>query len=376
MTSGTGLSIYTLDWARSAGSSNKSTRSFGGKNGFEYMAGLDGTRQALDRLLPPEAIQAITERLVGRFSPAVSAIERIITRGEPNDWQEAVDDTEARLVSYDHFEERGNLCNEIVRLEREYRGNLSIFKELRTVEEVLGLLFFQRYMFGADKFVLQEAVPELVERDFGRIKTVDGVARTVLDEPFVLKAAENYFKTLPRLTLSQIGHTDPRFSQCAILVGIAAIVGLDEQELQCGISYEHISVEEFMDAHVNTNSFQQGQPVPPFFFPKAKPSGPDIVFCIRLKLRQILTTKDVKVDLKTVSAPTTEVHVKDLGRFCPIDNTYINMIIAYPATVAAKLRPDLKPRPSSHADFLDGIKAPVKLQVVDKMEAESPKKTR
>ncbi|KAG0253675.1 hypothetical protein BGZ95_006250, partial [Linnemannia exigua] len=106
----------------------------------------------------------------------------------------ALDDTEARLVSYDHCGERGNLCNEIVHLENKYGGNLSIFKELRTVEEVLGLLIFQRYMFGADKLVLQEAVPELVERAFGRIMIVDGVARTVLDELFVLKAAENYFK--------------------------------------------------------------------------------------------------------------------------------------------------------------------------------------
>ncbi|KAF8926779.1 hypothetical protein BGZ47_002531, partial [Haplosporangium gracile] len=200
-------------------------------------------------------------------------------------------------------------------------------------------------------------------------------------------------------------------SQCAKLVGNAAIVGLDEQGLQRGISYEHISIEEFMDAHVNTNSLRQGQPVPPFFFPKAKPSGLDIVFYIRvknkllpvftqLKLRQILTTKDAKVALKTVSAPTIEAHVKDLGRFCPTDNTYISMIIAYPATVAAKLSPrsvsgyNLRPQPEtkdkcltqvtvivgnsniseifpqSHVDFLDGIKAPVKRQAADKMEAE------
>ncbi|KAG0008479.1 hypothetical protein BGZ82_004659, partial [Podila clonocystis] len=37
ITSGTGLSIYTLDWARSSGSFNKSTGSLSGKNGFDYM---------------------------------------------------------------------------------------------------------------------------------------------------------------------------------------------------------------------------------------------------------------------------------------------------------------------------------------------------
>ncbi|KAG0271600.1 hypothetical protein BGZ97_011204, partial [Linnemannia gamsii] len=134
-------------------------------------------------------------RIDGRRTVAVFVqLERIIAKGNPDDWQEALDDTEARLVSYDHRGEQGNLCNEIVRLENKHRENLSIFKEPRTVEEVLGLLFFQRYIFGAYRLVLQEAVPELVEHALGRIKIVDGVTRTVLDEPFVLKAVENYFK--------------------------------------------------------------------------------------------------------------------------------------------------------------------------------------
>ncbi|KAF9118138.1 hypothetical protein BG015_006734 [Linnemannia schmuckeri] len=152
-------------------------------------------------------------------------------------------------------------------------------------------------------------------------------------------------------------------------------------------------MEDFMDAHVNTNSLLQGQSIPPFFFPKAKPSGPDIVFYIR-------------ATLKTRSAPTIEAHVEDHGRFCPTNNTYISMIIAYPAMVTAKPlpRPDfvynLRPRPDpkrehltqpkiiidkcnidrifpqSHIDLLNGIKSPMKRQAVDKQEAESLKKTK
>ncbi|KAK3821624.1 MAG: hypothetical protein J3Q66DRAFT_154282 [Benniella sp.] len=457
ITSGTGLSIYTQDWARSAGSINKSNRPLTGQNGFEYMefpgwtgresieayvAGLrcllptEGARQALDRLLPSEAIHAITERLVGRFRPAVTAIEKTIARSEPDGWKGALDDTEARLVSYDYRSEPGNLCHEIVRLENKYRDNLSILKELQTVEEVLGLLLFQRHMFGADRLVFEEAVPELVERAFGRIKIIDGTARTVLDEPFVLKAAENYFRMrdpdFVKTMKSWVQQSDraqahgyawelmmmsvlievfetrafsdwPQelliTSQCAKLADKAEIVGLDEQRLQRGISHEHISMEDFMEAHAKNNSLRQGQPVPPFFFPKAKPSGPDIVFYIRvkdnlfpvfvqLKLRQVLTTKGAKSALKTVSAPMIEAHVEDFDHFCPTDKTYISMIIAYPATVAAKLpprpdfaynlrpRPDPKPErlkqvkviidksninkifPQSHIDFLDGIKVP------------------
>ncbi|KAG0267567.1 hypothetical protein DFQ27_008612 [Actinomortierella ambigua] len=463
LTCGTGLSIFTLDCARSCTPFIKSTKALTDKSKFEYIefpgwtgresieayvAGLQrlrptkGARQALDRLLPAEAIQAITERLVGRLRPTVSCVEKTIARGEPGGWKDALDDTETRLVSYDHCREQGNLCNETVRLENKYRENLSIFNELRTVQEVLGLFIFQRYMFGADKLVLQEVVPELVECAFGRIMIVDGVARTILDEPFVLKAAENYFKmrdagfmktldywvqqsdkaqargyawelmmmnvlteTFKIRTLSDWPHEPSIPSQCAMLDGNAVIVGLDEQAFQHGISHEHISMRGFMDAHVNNGSSRRSGAVPPFFFPKANPSGPDIVFCIRvqdrlfpvfvqLKLRQTMATKDVHAAVKTVSASMIEDYVQDLSGLCP-NNVFISMVIVYPAEVVAKLRPrpdiqyNLRPRhdskptrltqvqvvidesniskifPKSHVDFLDEIKDPMKRQAED-----------
>ncbi|KAF9900875.1 hypothetical protein EC991_006759 [Linnemannia zychae] len=209
----------------------------------------------------------------------------------------------------------------MVRLENKYRENLSIFKEPRIMEEVLGLLLFQRYMFGTYKLVLQGAVPELVEHAFGRINIANSVTSTVVDESFVLKAVENYFnmedsgfmKTLEYCVLQsdmaqaygcawelmmmnvliETFKTHPLSdwplrpsisSQSSALDGNAVIVGLDEQERQRGISHEHISMEEFMDAHVNNDSVWHGRAVPPFFFPKAKPSGPDIVFNIRVKV--------------------------------------------------------------------------------------------
>ncbi|KAF9153693.1 hypothetical protein DFQ26_000498 [Actinomortierella ambigua] len=311
-------------------------------------------------------------------------------------------------------------------------------------------------MFGADRLVFGEAVPELVEQAFGRIKIINGAVNTVLDEPFVLKAAENFYRERDKdfmktmqlwvqqsdkaqahgyawelmmmsvLTeafktrdFSDWPHEPSITGQCMELAGKAVIVGLDEQKLQQrGISHEHISMEDFLHAHLYTNSFRHGQAVPPFFFPKAKPSGPDIVFYIRvgglggklfpvfaqLKLRQTLATKDVKLAIKTVSAPAIKAHVEELGHFCPTDNTYISMVIAYPATMNVKLapRPDfvynLRPRSDpgrkglkqvkviidernireifskSHVDFLDGIKGPAKRQAVEMQEAKSVKK--
>lgn len=318
------------------------------------------------------------------------------------------------------------------------------------MEQVLALLLFQKYMFG-DPLVLKEAVPLLVERAFGRIQIVDGAVRTVLNEPFVVKAAENYFMekdsqfmttlkswmlrtdrpqahgygwelmmmnilvtALETSDFSRWPQTPPIFSQCAGLVGKVEIVGWDKQGLQCGITYEHITLQEFMDAHVNLNSTKDCRTIPPFFFPKAKPSGPDIIFFIRinsnlfpifvqLKLRQGMPKKDVLSAIDSVSAAKIDDHIKDLRSFCPC-NTFISMVIAYPATFIDKLvprpdsqiynlRPQSRPKnndltnvqvmidksnfaeifPKYHVDFLNSV---LQKRQKDSMEAECSKKTR
>ncbi|KAG0334544.1 hypothetical protein BG004_000363, partial [Podila humilis] len=404
VTSGNRLSIYTQTCARSSGLFLKRTdenehqyMEFPGWTGREsiesYVVGLrsllptDDSKQALNRLLQPEAIQAMSNRLVGRFRPAVTAIETIIASGKSNQWQEVIDETEAHLVSYDHQQKRGNLCNEVVRLQNKYDENVSPFVDDQRVEEVLGPLLFQRYMFGADALVFRKVIPELVEHGFSRIKTIDGIMRSVLDEPFVLKAVENYFKNqdsnfmkslqhwvmqsdkaqvhgyawelmmmdvlveiFKTHALSDWPHKPSISSQCSALKGHALIVGLDEQELKRGISHEHITMERFLDAHLNKDSMLDGCAVPPFFFPKAKPAGPDIVFCIRvqnqlfpvfvqLKLRQIMTTENLRDAVKTASAPAVEDHVESLGRCCTTNKTFISMMIAYPSEVVDKLYP-------------------------------------
>ncbi|KAG0185418.1 hypothetical protein DFQ28_009375, partial [Apophysomyces sp. BC1034] len=88
-----------------------------------------------------------------------------------------------------------------------------------------------------------------------------------------------------------------------------------------------------MDAHVHNSLMHDGYAIPPFFFLKANPSGPDIVFYIQgeeklfpvfvqLKLCQTLATSAVKAVLNMVPVPTIETHVEDLGSFCRTDNTY------------------------------------------------------
>ncbi|KAF9158920.1 hypothetical protein DFQ26_007100, partial [Actinomortierella ambigua] len=278
-------------------------------------------------------------------------------------------------------------------------------------------------------------------RDSGFMKTLDYWVQQS-DKPqahgyaWELMMMNVLTETFKIRTLSDWPHVPSIPSQCAMLDGNAVIVGLDKQGLQRGISHKHISMSDFMDAHANNGSSRRGGAVPPFFFPKANPSGPDIVFYIRvekklfpvfvqLKLRQTMATKDVHAAVKTVSASMIEGHVQDLSQFCP-NNVFISMVIVYPAKVVAKLRPrpdikynlrpgpdikyNLRPRPDikynlrprrdskhkrltqvqvlidesniseifpkSHVDFLDEIKDPMKRQAVDTLQAESLKKTR
>ncbi|KAG0219493.1 hypothetical protein BGX31_011294 [Mortierella sp. GBA43] len=114
-----------------------------------------------------------------------------------------------------------------------------------------------------------------------------------------------------------------------------------------------MSMGEFMDAHVNNHSTRNNIPVAPFFFPKIKPSGPDMVFFIRINGRKLvpvfvqtklhqssasLNKRAWNTALATVSASCIQDHVKDFRNFCP-DNIYISMVVAYPMRCSSTLPP-------------------------------------
>jgi hypothetical protein len=191
-------------------------------------------------------------------------------------------------------------------------------------------------MFGNHDLVLKEVDPWLVEHAFGRIKIIQGHAVTVMDEPFVSKAVENYFtaidpyfarevrkrmvkstpfeqgcvferfmmrvfsETFNTQPLSDWPHQPPISDMCPALVGKVEIVGWREPGLEQGISHGMMSMEEFMDAHVNHQSTRNNMPVAPFFFPKSKPSGPDLVFFIRIDGDRVIPVF-VQVRLKAQS---------------------------------------------------------------------------
>jgi hypothetical protein len=65
---------------------------------------------------------------------------------------------------------------------------------------------------------------------------------------------------------------------CPSLVGKVEIVGWREPGLEQGTTHAMMSMEEFMDAHINHGSARNNMPGAPFFFP----SGSDMVFFIRI----------------------------------------------------------------------------------------------
>ncbi|KAI8356979.1 hypothetical protein B0O80DRAFT_446273 [Mortierella sp. GBAus27b] len=455
---GTGLSIRTLHWAMSSGDGIKEY----GSNTFPYIEFPgwtcansvqsyidrlkeqlpdDESKRQVDTLIPPAAVEMLHKRLTGRFRPIVTAIEGILETG---DWEIAIDNTETMITSWKDRHRRGNLCGELIRLENKIANHPELFSSCSSIKESIGLFLYRHRLLDAPSTVLENDV-QLVEAAFGRIKLFGGTARTVLDEPLALKATENYFhekdpsfvsaaerammhstnatvhgnmwehlmppvfvETLKSRPLSSW----PLLNNMTLpdqLIGDVTIVGHHDHQTKLAISHRNITTQDFMKAHVENNSKQGDQNVPPFYFPAPHVSGPDIIFFIKinsnafpcfvqLKLRQVLEASDVEKALATVSShavqgkmekeqvkqydsarvqPGQQQQQPQLQDFCP-SGTYVSMVITYPAEVVnfQVVRPNPKPEleglqrvsiriddsnfpkifPRRHVEFLDKLK--------------------
>ncbi|KAF8943395.1 hypothetical protein BGZ47_005469 [Haplosporangium gracile] len=459
VTCGTGLSINTLYWVQSSGSGVKDSSTnfehveFPGWTNLDlinaYVSRVrsclmdDESRKVFDERLPQDALEMLLNKFVGRYRPATVAIEKIIEHIEHSNWRALIDDTEDKLVAWEHRAIKGNLCRELIRLHQKHtdaRRN-STMESAETVLDILGFYFYRRCFWGETTLKLGSVNALLVESAFGRMKIIDSDPVTVIDEPFVFKAVENYFnamdpglqrelknlmdrsdavakgnlverymmtvfsETFKTRRLSDWPHQPRIKTMCPCLDGEVEIVGWREPALLQGTTHAMMSLEEFMDAHVNHQSMRNDMPVPPFFFPCHNPSGPDMVFFIRIddckvipvfvqmKLHQssaILCKKLWNTALNTVSASCIRDHAKDFGNFCP-DNIYISMVVAYPMRCSRFLPPVEVPKvdedglqqvvirvgdknfgrifPKDHVEFIDRIKN-VKKRSVDGIDSD------
>ena len=118
-----------------------------------------------------------------------------------------------------------------------------------------------------------------------------------------------------------------------------------------------MSMAEFLDAHYKGNSVHNEDLVPPFFFPKERVSGPDIVFVVRfigtdgesdmlcpvfvqLKLRNKLDSSDAEKARKTVQPAKINNHGIDIKEYSKPHQHYISLIISYPAEIAKFFKND------------------------------------
>ncbi|KAF9921333.1 hypothetical protein BGZ67_000564, partial [Mortierella alpina] len=116
-------------------------------------------------------------------------LEKIMEQNEFDKWRALIEDTEDRLVAWEHRSIKGNLCHELNQKHKGVRRD----KSVKTVLDILGLYFYRRCFWGENTLEIDSVNASLVERAFGRIKIVNHNAVTVVDEPFVFKAVENFF---------------------------------------------------------------------------------------------------------------------------------------------------------------------------------------
>ncbi|KAF9154818.1 hypothetical protein DFQ26_009943 [Actinomortierella ambigua] len=258
------------------------------------------------------------------------------------DWTEAVMETERRLISTSNgYNKAGNIVYDIIRMVARIHENHERYKKFQNVRTVLQYFVLSRFLKGRSVVLNHEEAP-LAEASVGRIMEDGKTMKTVLDEPFVWRAAVNYFQqndpefhdtirgslSFPQAA-SDLGHRwedmvlfslkhafhDRILSESALIpclppvfafdgknaapvsIGTksvlyevddvlgtrAKIVGLDEHGL--GIDYYRMSLGEFLEAHVKngSRSSRDRTQVPAFYFPAENPSGPDIVFVLQFE---------------------------------------------------------------------------------------------
>ena len=302
------------------------------------------------------------------------------------DWRLAIKETEDTLSSTEpRYYDKGNIAFDISRMIQRVHNFESRYKKYQDIRTTLKGFVLEHYLHGRPLLLNKEEAP-LVEASVGRILHFGEETATVLDEPFALDASVNYFRqydpgfhsaictllasgtnssvhghqwemaVLP--SLAHVFH-DKTLSQTAlvpkgtkvydpILGGKAEIVGFVNHRA-LGTNSDSMTLEAFLDAHVNYGSRKDGKSVPPFYHPDETPSGPDVAFVlhidnhgycpvfVQLKMRHEI--KQAKTDhaFSTVKSEAVEKHLDEttLQTFCTAHpKRFLGVVVAYPAELA------------------------------------------
>ncbi|KAF9426582.1 hypothetical protein BGZ76_002697 [Entomortierella beljakovae] len=429
---GTGLSIRTLHWALSSSDGTKEgdSQAFphldypGWTSPSSIQAYIDRvksqvldeeSKKKIDTLLPLEAIDVMFERLAGRFRPIIMVIEEVLRIGEPHKWEGVIDDIERMLTSYEERARPGNIIHELTRVAAKMKKHFDEFKSYSSVDEILSLYLFRWFILGEKDFILEDQA-QLVEAALGRIWMLGTRALVVINEPFILKAAINYFKEIDPLFFNTAQQSMLRSTNACVhgtmwetlmpalfietfktrpldtwqllpnnfismeLHGNVNIVGYSEQRPQLAITHKDITLHDFIETHIhNATNPQQKMSLPPFYFPSAHISGPDVVFLIQIqdqiypvfvqtKLRHSIPTKDAVEAVTTTSSRAIQEKIdkeqkldpKKIQNLCPA-GVYISISsrgAPHLDRVVIKIDNSNFPNifPKKHVEFLDKLK--------------------
>lgn len=111
------------------------------------------------------------------------------------DWRLAIEETERTLTSTDPEDcVKGNIPYDISRMITRVAQSKSQYARYKNIRTVLQFFVLQHYLHGHPLILNTQEAP-LVEASVGRIMDVAGrTKRTVLDEPFALRAAVKFLR--------------------------------------------------------------------------------------------------------------------------------------------------------------------------------------
>ncbi|KAF9110240.1 hypothetical protein BGX27_006607 [Mortierella sp. AM989] len=145
------------------------------------------------------SIKMLFELLRGRFRPIVS-IEGIISNPGKN-YHDLIQQNFYELILAILHIGGGNICNEIRRVLGTIRNNKDRYADYSDVECFMRMFIVAQVQHGQG-LALDFPEAPLVEASIGRLVTIDGKVKTIMDEPFVLEILRNYFHEM-----------DPQFSR-------------------------------------------------------------------------------------------------------------------------------------------------------------------
>ncbi|KAG0273750.1 hypothetical protein BGZ95_010466 [Linnemannia exigua] len=387
----TGLSIFDVEWLEDPASfpkgSNKQLGPFTDFGGWESLEQVqtyrdllrrslhnDEARLIFDTRVPDVSMAELFERLRGRYRPIVSTLEHMIMCSNGTvDWRLAIKETEDSLSSTElRYNGEGNITFAISRMIQRVASYELRYAKYHHVRDTLQSFVMGYYLHGRPFLIDLEEVP-LVEACVGRIPN------------FALRAAVNYFRqydpdfhraicwTLFRVSASVLGYLwdmavlpslahvfhdkipsktnvfrkgassfDPILNRKAEIVGYV-------NHLTLGTDFRSMSLDKFLDAHVNCGSRKSGKPVPPFYRLANKLPGPDIAFVLRLenhdycpvfiqlKMRHKISKTETQSAFATVESEAVQGHLQKttLQTFCTgHSKRFLGVVIAYPAKLA------------------------------------------